>query len=178
MSDAPETAVAHEADAAVPPAVWASDAALTTQLHDATLTLLDLLVHRFDDELVFSEALVGGGEAVCSFSDLDESFAPIIEAEAARLVAEAAGLPPGGLFAPALPAYLAEIDALPLRRQANLVLTAADYYAVAPAPAPHPRIAAFYARSTVRPPAQTAAYTGPADRPTPVGASPTALHSR
>ncbi len=139
---------------------WTTDASLMAQLSNATLVLLDVLVHRFDDELVFSEALSGGGEVMCEMEGLDESFAPLVEAEVARLVAEAAGLPPAGLFSPAMPSYLTEIDALPVRLQADLVLKAGDYYAPStePVSAPDPRISAFYARSVARAPTRSTAH--------------------
>lgn len=143
--------------AAAPPTLdssWNTDTEVMARLSNATLALLDVLVHRFDDELVFSEALCGGGEFMCELEGLDESFGPLVEAEAARVVAEAAGLPPAGLFSPSMPAYLAAVDALSLQRQADLVLKAADRYAGAAAP-PDPRIAAFHARSTVLPHSRT-----------------------
>ncbi|MEV4555730.1 hypothetical protein AB0K51_01885 [Kitasatospora sp. NPDC049285] len=156
MSNAPNPA--HSQQAAAPPTLdssWNTDIDVMARLSTATLTLLDVLVHRLDDELVFSEALCGGGEFMCELEGLDDSFGPLIEAEAARVVAEAAGLRPAGLFSPWMPAYLAAIDALSRQRQANLVLEAADRYAGATSP-PNPRIAAFHARSTVRPHTVTA----------------------
>lgn len=149
MNNAPDPDHSQQAAPATLNSSWNTDADVMSRLSNATLALLDVLVHRFDDELVFSEALCGGGEFMCELEGLDESFGPLVEAEAARVVAEAAGLPPAGLFSPSMPAYLATIDALPLQRQANLVLEAADRYAGAPAP-PDPRVAAFFARSTVR----------------------------
>lgn len=150
MNDAPEPT--HVQQAAAPPTLGSpgkTDTEVMARLNNATLALLDVLVHRFDDELVFSEALCGGGEFMCELAGLDESFGPLVEAEAARVVAEAAGLPPAGLFSPSMPAYLATIDALPLQRQAHLVREAADRHAGATAP-PNPRTVAFHSRSAVR----------------------------
>lgn len=160
MKDAPDPGHRQQAAPATLNSSWNSDADVMARLNNATLTLLDVLVHRFDDELVFSEALCGGGEFMCELEGLDDSFGPLVEAEAARVVAEAARLPPAGLFSPSMPAYLATIDALPRQHQANLVLEAADRYAGATSPQ-NPRVAAFFSRSTVRPRAALAAASAP-----------------
>jgi hypothetical protein len=99
---------------------WAADRALVERLHTATLTLLHLLDLQLDDHPVFSEALAGGSEHVCELSDLDPSWAPAIEADAVRLVTEAAGLPTASVFSPAMPHMIAAIDRQPLDVQRAL----------------------------------------------------------
>jgi len=94
---------------------WMADPALIERLFTATLTLLDLLDIQLGDHRVFSQALEGCGEHVCELADLDASWAPVIETDAVRLVAGAAGLPAASAFSPAMPHVIAAVAQRPVR---------------------------------------------------------------
>ncbi|MCC9707121.1 hypothetical protein E4N62_18695 [Streptomyces sp. MNU76] len=131
---------------------WAADRALVERLHTATMTLLDLLDLQLDDRPVFSEALAGGGEHVCELSDLDPSWAPAIEADAVRLVTEAAGLPAASVFSPAVPYMIAAIDRQPLDVQRALIQRASARHVIQGTAIPNARFIAAIAQVPVRPP--------------------------
>ncbi|TQE34192.1 hypothetical protein Sipo8835_15700 [Streptomyces ipomoeae] len=131
---------------------WAADRALVERLHTATLTLLDLLSLQLDDRPVFSEALAGGGEHVCELSDLAPSWAPAIEADAVRLVAEAAGLPAASVFSPAMPHMIAAIDRQPLDVQRALIQRASARHVIQGTAIPNAGFIAAIAQVPVRPP--------------------------
>ncbi|MFI5525252.1 hypothetical protein [Streptomyces platensis] len=56
-----------------------------------------------DLELNFSDALVDGGEVVCELNELRPSWAPLLEADALRVVADTASLRTASQFSPATP---------------------------------------------------------------------------
>jgi uncharacterized protein YgbK (DUF1537 family) len=134
-----------------PDAHWITDPALTARLNTATLTLLDLLELQLNDGPVFSEALAENGEHVCELAELDPLWAPVIEADTVRLVAEAAGLPSTSAFSPAVPRIVAAIDRQPLDVQRALVQRASARHVVQDTAIPNARFIAAVAQLPVRP---------------------------
>ncbi|MFE2426889.1 hypothetical protein ACFXJ5_09070 [Streptomyces sp. NPDC059373] len=131
---------------------WTADPALIERLFTATLTLLDLLDIQLGDHPVFSQALEGGGEHVCELADLDPSWAPVIETDAVRLVAGAAGLPAASAFSPAMPHMIAAIDRQPPDVQRALVQRASAHHVGQGTTIPNAQFIGAVAQRPVRPP--------------------------
>ena len=85
-------------------ALGVTDSAFTNLARHAVSLVLDSVREVLNDVETFSEALTGAGAFVCGHLDLPASFAPFVEAEAARLVA---AVPASRLSALALPAIVA-----------------------------------------------------------------------
>jgi len=137
-------------------ALGVTDPAFTDRARNAVSLLLDSVKDVLNDVDTFSEALAGGGEFVCGQLGLASSFAPFLEAEAARLVA---GLPASNLSALALPAIVAAIDQQPLEIQQALVNEAAARLTSPESTTVQRRAAAARAKTT--------RYIGPATTPRP-----------
>ncbi|MFE1174242.1 hypothetical protein [Streptomyces sp. NPDC058773] len=148
---------------------WAVDDALGYRLRAAVQALLDSLPLLMDDlELNFSDALVGGGEVVCDLTELHPSWAPLIEADALRLVADTAGLHTPSMFSPATPRMITAVDAQPLEVQQALVERAAERFANHYEHVPNPRSLAAVSRSPHKPaPARPTPTSPPASTPRP-----------
>ncbi|MFF7702808.1 hypothetical protein [Streptomyces lydicus] len=100
LANAPDSCTSRTPDSGP----WAMDDGLSHRLRAAVYALLDSPPHLMDAlELIFSGALVGGGEVVCELNELPPSWAPLIEADALRVVADTAGLRTPSLFSPATP---------------------------------------------------------------------------
>lgn len=136
-------------------ALGVTDSAFTNLARHAVSLVLDSVREVLNDVETFSEALTGAGAFVCGHLDLPASFAPFVEAEAARLVA---AVPASRLSTLALPAIVAAIDQQPLDVQHALV----DDAAARLAPPPEPRAAQ---RRAVAARAKTTGYVGPASTP-------------
>ncbi|MFH8586021.1 hypothetical protein ACH4GP_16665 [Streptomyces celluloflavus] len=135
---------------------WAGNDELGHRLRAAVQNLLDSLPLLMEDlELNFSDALVGGGEVVCDLSELHPSWAPLIEADALRLVADTAGLRTPSLFSLATPRMIAAVDAQPPEVQQALVERVAERFADHDEHVPNPRSLGAVSRS----PLQTAPAT-------------------
>jgi hypothetical protein len=105
-----------------------------------------------EDDYPFSASLEGGGLHTCEQHGLDFAWAPLIETETARLVAEAATDVSPGLFAPELPALVTAIDAQPLHVQQALIRKAAARHVARPAvPTPGQITAQVHDTSSTRP---------------------------
>jgi hypothetical protein len=85
-----------------------------------------------EDDYPFSTSLEGGGFYTCEHTGLDFAWAPLVEAETARLVAQAATDVSPGLFAPELPALITAIDAQPVHVQQALIRKAATRHRAHP----------------------------------------------
>jgi hypothetical protein len=129
-----DTTAAPAATAAVDPlapASWMSDSQVLDRLRQAVQVLLDCLDTVLEDfELQpLGEAICGGGEFACQHSDLPEGFAPLVEAEAARLLVEHATMRRISVFDAALPEQLNHLGALDVEDQQSLTrATAAAYH--------------------------------------------------
>ncbi|MFE7318245.1 hypothetical protein ACFU7T_34880 [Streptomyces sp. NPDC057555] len=152
------------------------DDVLGHRLRSAVQALLDSLPLLMDDmELNFSDALVGGGEVICELTELNASWAPLIEADALRFVTDTPGLRTPSLFSPATPRMIAAIDAQPPEVQHALVERAAKRFADHDEHTPNPRSLAAVSRSPHRPegpgPATPTEASPPASTPRPSEAS-------
>lgn len=129
MPDGPTTPGSHEEPAPTAPLAdstrWILDPGLAQKLSAAVEFLLESIQLRLEDDYPFSASLEGGGFYTCDHTGLDLTWAPLIEAETARLVAEAATATLPGLFAPELPALITAIDAQPVHVQQALIRKAA-----------------------------------------------------
>jgi hypothetical protein len=143
--------------------MWMTDAAHTQRLFTAMLTLFKALEGRLNDKRTFSGALQGGGLHACQATNLDPSWAPVIEGETARLIAQAGGLHAFTLFSPAFPLMIAAVDRQSLAVQHALVKRALLMCCGEDATVPHPRFVAALARATP--------HVSPASRP-PAGPPP------
>jgi hypothetical protein len=103
------------------------------KLTGAVEFLLEMVQLMLEDDYPFSASLEGGGFYTCEQTGLDLAWAPLIETETARLVAEAATTVSPGLFAPELPALITAIDTLPTHIQKALIRKAADRHLARPA---------------------------------------------
>ncbi|WP_433892550.1 hypothetical protein [Streptomyces sp. CA-111067] len=112
---------------------WIHDPALAQKLSAAVEFLLESVQLMLEDDYPFSASLEGGGFYTCEQTGLDFAWAPLIETETARLVAEAATEVSPGLFAPELPALITAIDALPMPVQQALIRKAAGRHLARPA---------------------------------------------
>jgi hypothetical protein len=112
---------------------WTQEPALAHQLSSAVGFLLESAQLILEDDYPFSASLEGGGFYTCEQHGLDFAWAPLIETETARLVAEAATDVFPGLFAPELPALISAIDALPMPVQQALIRKAAAHHQARPA---------------------------------------------
>ncbi|WP_225847296.1 hypothetical protein [Streptomyces sp. HPF1205] len=131
---------------------WLRDPALARKLHEAVDLLLDSMADMLDDDFPFSASLEGGGFFTCEHTGLDFAWAPLVEAETARLVAEAATSLPPGLFAPELPALITAIDAKPVHVQQALIRKAAARHLAPPTvPTPGQITAQVHDTSATRP---------------------------
>ncbi|MCL2728393.1 MAG: hypothetical protein FWE15_00035 [Actinomycetia bacterium] len=105
-----------------------------------------------EDDYPFSASLEGGGFYTCEQTGLAFAWAPLIETETARLVAEAATDISPGLFAPELPALISAIDALPMPVQQALIRKAAARHLARPAvPTPGQITAQVHNTASTRP---------------------------
>ncbi|SEO73428.1 hypothetical protein SAMN05216267_103919 [Actinacidiphila rubida] len=112
---------------------WIQDPALAHKLSEAVESLLESVQLMLEDDYPFSASLEGGGFYTCELHDLDFAWAPLLETETARLVAEAATDVSPGLFAPELPALIAAIDAQPMPVQQALIGKATARHLARPA---------------------------------------------
>ncbi|WUH90394.1 hypothetical protein OG900_09950 [Streptomyces sp. NBC_00433] len=112
---------------------WIHDPALAHQLSAAVASLLESVQLILKDDYPFSASLEGGGFYTCEQTGLDLAWAPLIETETARLVAEAATDVSPGLFAPELPALIGAIDAQPVPVQQALIRKATARHLARPA---------------------------------------------
>lgn len=131
---------------------WLHDPALAHRLHSAVGLLLDSMSDVLDDDFPLSASLEGGGFYACDHTDLDLAWAPLVEAETARLIAHTASRTPLGLFAPELPALISAIEAQPVHVQQALIRdAAARHLAHSAIPTPGQIAAAVHDTSTTRP---------------------------
>lgn len=131
---------------------WLREPGLAGKLHEAVDLLLDSMADMLDDDFPFSASLEGGGFFTCEHTGLDFAWAPLVEAETARLVAQAATSTPPGLFAPELPALITAIDAQPAHVQQALIRKAATRHLARPAiPTPGQITAQVHDTSATRP---------------------------
>ncbi|MFB7270735.1 hypothetical protein [Streptomyces sp. NPDC056244] len=107
-----------------PEGFWLTDTAFLGRLHAATLTLLDLVENVMDDDFTLTEALSGAQHQAVGLLGLPADYGILAEAEAAAQIVEAAGLPAGSPFGPALAHGLNRIDAMPVEHQQQLVRAA------------------------------------------------------
>jgi hypothetical protein len=129
MPESPTTRGSHQepVPAAAPAESirWLRDPGLARKLHEAVGLLLHSMADMLDDAYPFSASLEGGGLFACEHKGLDFAWAPLVEAETARLVAEVTTSTSPGLFAPELPALITAIDAQPEHVQQALIRQAA-----------------------------------------------------
>ncbi|MEE4544045.1 hypothetical protein V2S66_18965 [Streptomyces sp. V4-01] len=105
-----------------------------------------------EDDYPFSASLEGGAFYTCEQHGLDFAWAPLIETETARLVAEAATDVSPGLFAPELPALIEAIDTAPVPVQQALIRKAAARHLARPAiPTPRQITAQIHNTAATRP---------------------------
>lgn len=126
---------------------WATDHDLTRRLRAATQSLLDCLPMVMENGWAFSDSLQGGGKQAYQLDELHPSWAPLIESEALRLVANVAGLHTASMFSSSMPRLIAEIDAQPLEVQQALVERAAERLGSVNERLPAPRAFAAISRS-------------------------------
>ncbi|MFD9817452.1 hypothetical protein [Streptomyces violascens] len=106
------------------------DRAFRDRLHSATLTTLDLVEGVMADGMTLTEALSGVREQVPHLLGVPAEYGLLVEAEAAAQIVEAAGLPAGSPFGPAIARGLARIEKQPIEEQEQFVRTAARRYAL------------------------------------------------
>jgi hypothetical protein len=129
---APDTAEAvrersaqHDVTPAPARGCWLTDSDFLARLHHATPVWLDIVDSVLDDDFPLTEALTGTGDHAAQLLGIPAAFGLLIEAEAAAQIVQAAGLPVGSPFGPALAAGLDHIAGLPSDQQQQFVKAAA-----------------------------------------------------
>ncbi|MFE9407389.1 hypothetical protein ACFYN0_01090 [Streptomyces sp. NPDC006704] len=105
-------------------------------MHSATLTTLDLVESVMADGMTLTKALSGVREEVPHMLGVPAEYGLLVEAEAAAQIVEAASLPVGSPFGPAIGQGLARIEEQPIEEQEQFVRTAARRYALTTPPRP------------------------------------------
>ncbi|MEV7955251.1 hypothetical protein [Streptomyces sp. NPDC088141] len=113
-----------------PGAYWLTDTDFLARLHEATLTVLDLVDNVMYDDMTLVEALAGVCDHASDMLGIPPAFASLVEAEASAQIVESAGLPVGSPFGPVIAAGLTHIEGLDIEEQQRLVQAAARRYAL------------------------------------------------
>lgn len=136
---APATAVGPPAPPG-PNGFWLTDPGFRDRLHSATLILLDLIEDALDDGFALTEALDGARDHAEHMLGVPSTYGVLVEAEAAALIVQAAGLEAGSPFGLAVAQGLASVGRLPVDQQRHCVRAASSRYAIiAPSFSPHSR---------------------------------------
>ncbi|MEU9387846.1 hypothetical protein AB0D38_46070 [Streptomyces sp. NPDC048279] len=120
-----DRSVQHDTDPAPARGCWLTDADFLTRLHRATPLWLDIVDSVLNDDFPLTEALTGTRDHAAQLLGIPPAFGLLIEAEAAAQIVQAAGLPVGSPFGPALAAGIDHIAGLPAEQQQQLVKAAA-----------------------------------------------------
>ncbi|MEU6148025.1 hypothetical protein ABZ848_47790 [Streptomyces sp. NPDC047081] len=135
-----DRSIPHDTDAASARGCWLTDADFLARLRRATQLWLDIVDSILDDDLPLTEALTESRDHAAQLLGIPPAFGLLIEAEAAAQIVQAAGLPAGSPFGPALAAGIDHVATLPAEQQHHVVKTASRRCATA-TPAPGTAIA-------------------------------------
>ncbi|MEV1088920.1 hypothetical protein [Streptomyces microflavus] len=125
------TAVSGPPPPSGPNGFWITDPAFRDRLHSATLTLLDIVEDRLNDDDVSLTGVLGGArDHVEHMLGVPSAYCVLVEAEAAAQIVQAAGLDAGSPFGLATAQGLTGIEQLPVQQQQQFVRAAARRYAI------------------------------------------------
>lgn len=117
--------------------------------------MLDMVEGVLDDDFTLTDAIYGARHHAADMLDIPAEYGILVEAEAAAQIVEAAGLPAGSLFGPAIARSLARIETQPVEDQQQLVRAAARRYAITAPSRPSARPRRVPAPAPVQTPRRT-----------------------
>ncbi|WP_405729199.1 hypothetical protein OG885_09875 [Streptomyces sp. NBC_00028] len=125
----PTTAAASPPPPPGPNGFWITDPDFRERLHNATLTLLDIVEDCLND-LSLTDILDGARDHAEHILGVPSTYGVLVEAEAAAQIVQAAGLDAGSPFGLVIAQGLAGIAQLPVEQQQQLVRAASRRYAI------------------------------------------------
>ena len=125
----PPTTAAASPPPPGPNGFWITDPDFRDRLHNATLTLLDIVEGCLND-LSLTDILDGARDHAEHILGVPSTYGVFVEAEAAARIVQAAGQDAGSRFGLATAQGLAGIAQLPVEQQQQLVRAASRRYAI------------------------------------------------
>ncbi|MEU2131802.1 hypothetical protein [Streptomyces sp. NPDC018352] len=101
---------------------------MLAQLHEATLTVLDLVEGALDDDFTLADALSGARNHAAEALDIPPAIATLAQAAAAAQIVRSAGHSARDLLDPSTAASLTQISRLDIEDQHRLVKEVLRHY--------------------------------------------------